>query len=50
MLLGRGDSHGLDVTGEHPTAAAAPEARRRVGNRPTTRLARKLDDLLWRLV
>lgn len=50
MLLGHGDTHGLDVTGEHPTAAAAREARRRMGNRLTMRLARKLDDLLWRLV
>jgi hypothetical protein len=49
-LLGLGDTHGLQVTGEHQAATATREIRRLAGRRWATRLARTVDDLLWRLV
>ncbi len=48
-LLARGDMNGVDVAGEHLAAEAARSARFRAGKRWTTRLGRKLHDLLWRL-
>jgi hypothetical protein len=49
-LLALGDTHGFEVTGEHPAAATARETRRQAACRWATRLGRTLDDLLWRLV
>ncbi len=49
-LLGLGDTHPFDITGEHSAADAARAARCAAARRPATRLARKLDDLLWRLL
>lgn len=49
-LLALGDTHPFDITGEHPAADAARAARRAAARHPATRLARKLDDLFWRLL
>lgn len=49
-LLALGDTHPFGITGEHPAAAAARAARRAAAKRPGTKLIRKLDDLLWRLL
>jgi hypothetical protein len=49
-LLAQGDSQPFDITGEHPAADAARAARRVAARRPATRLIRKLDDYLWRLL
>jgi hypothetical protein len=49
-LMALGDTHSLQVTGEHRAATAARENRRRAGQRLATRLGRRLDDLLWRLM
>ncbi|MGI8450556.1 MAG: hypothetical protein ACR2MP_25945 [Streptosporangiaceae bacterium] len=49
-LLALGDMNQFGVTGEHPAADAARAVRRTAARRPVTRLARKLDDLLWRLL
>jgi hypothetical protein len=50
MLLALGDRHGFEVTGEHPAVTVAREIRHRAGQRWATRLGRRFDDLLWRLV
>ena len=49
-LLAIGDMHPLDITGDHPVADAARAARHTAARHPATRLARKLDDLLWRFL
>lgn len=49
-LLALGDAHPYDITGIHPAAHAARAERKAIGQRPLIRLARKMDDLLWRLI
>jgi hypothetical protein len=49
-LLALGDMHPFAITGEHSAATAARAERHAAARRPSTGLARKLDDLLWRLV
>ena len=49
-LTGLADMQPFQVTGEHPAVDAVRASRRRYQKRPTTRIARKLDDLLWRLL
>lgn len=49
-LLAAGDSQPYTVTGTHPAADSATSARRRTARRPAVRLARRLDDMMWRLI
>lgn len=48
-LLARGDTHPYDITGDHLAARAARTARARARQGAAKWLARKLDDLHWRL-
>lgn len=50
MLVALGDTHGLEITGEHHAAREARENRRRAERRWVTKVMRRLDDMLWRLV
>lgn len=49
-LLALGDTQPFEITGVHPAAAAARAARNSAARSPATRLGRKLDDILWRLL
>lgn len=49
-LLALGDTHPYDITGDHPTAHMARAEREAVARRPVIKIARKLDDLLWRFI
>lgn len=49
-LLAAGDSQPFHVTGSHPAAQTATLARRQSVSRPTIKFARRIDDLLWRLI
>jgi hypothetical protein len=49
-LTGLADTQPFQIIGEHPAADLVRASRRRVQKRPTIWIARKLDDLLWRLV
>ncbi len=40
----------FQVRGEHPAADVVRASRRRAQKRSAARIARKLDDLLWRLL
>lgn len=47
-LQSTGDSHGLTVTGKHSFSEVERDERVRASRSPLIRLARKVDDLLWR--
>jgi molybdopterin/thiamine biosynthesis adenylyltransferase len=49
-LLASGDNDGLTVTARHPIAETARLDRRRRAGHLTTRIARSLDNLFWRMV
>jgi molybdopterin-synthase adenylyltransferase len=49
-LLALGDTQPFEITGQHGAAVTARAARQSANKRLTTRFARKLDDLLWRLL
>jgi molybdopterin-synthase adenylyltransferase len=49
-LLAAGDSQPFQITGDHRAAQVVVEARRRTADRLATKLARRIDDVLWRLI
>jgi hypothetical protein len=49
-LLSAGDTHPFDVTGAHASAHTARADRLATARRPGLRLARKMDDIIWRFL